>query len=353
VKSKIKLKVLDLFCGAGGFSYGFKSAGFEIVAGIDRDLDSLKTFSKNFPKAKIFQEDLSEISIDLRRYLLKNKNEIDVIVGGPPCQGFSIAGKRFIDDPRNSLYKHYIETVRIVKPKYVVIENVPNILTMGEGKISKAIESDLEQLGYKVKIVKVNAADFGVPQNRRRVFFIAKLRNLPIGFPDKTEKNQVLTTSDAISDLPILEGHFDDVPTEYVYKAKNKFQRRMRAGSKKINNHWSVAHTDQTKSIISLVPDGGNYKDLPKKLQKTRRVNIAWTRMASNKPSFTIDAGHNHHFHYEANRVPTVRESARIQTFPDKFIFLGSKTSQLRQVGNAVPPLLAEILARNIYRDLK
>ena len=149
-----------------------------------------------------------------------------------------------------------------------------------------------------------------------------------------------------------MEDYFDNLPIPYSSKAKNDYQVRMRKGSKQLFNHWSVAHTEQTKSIIALVPDGGNYKDLPKRLQNTRRVNIAWTRMASYLPSFTIDAGHNHHFHYKANRVPTVRECARIQSFPDTFVFLGNKTSQYRQVGNAVPPLLAEVLAKRILKDL-
>jgi DNA (cytosine-5)-methyltransferase 1 len=312
----------------------------------------METFSKNFPEALSICEDLSLTSPKLKKIFRDLRNKIDVIVGGPPCQGFSIAGKRFIDDPRNSLYRHYIEIVKVIIPKYVVIENVPTIRTMGGGKVATAIIQDLENLSYQVKTVTVNASDYGVPQNRKRTFFIAKLNAEPINFPDPVTPKEKLTTQDAIGDLPILKDNFDELPLSYTIKAKNEYQNKMRKGSRKIYNHWSVAHTEQTKAIISLVPDGGNYKDLPKRLHNTRRVNIAWTRMNSKLPSFTIDAGHNHHFHYKANRVPTVRECARIQSFPDTFIFLGNKTSQYRQVGNAVPPILAEILAKRILRDL-
>lgn len=352
MKPKSSPTVLDLFSGAGGMALGFKQAGFKTIAGIDFDAACIETFSKNFPEAKAFCEDLSSMSPDLKKYLKSLNGSVDAIVGGPPCQGFSIAGKRLIDDPRNKLYKHYIETVDIVKPKYVVIENVPTIRTMGDGKIAKAIIEDLEALGYFVSVTTLNAADFGVPQNRKRAFFIAKKGSEPCDFPKPLSASLKLTTKEAIGDLPLLDDHFEDVPIKYSKQPANSFQKNMRQGSKLLHNHWAVAHTEKTKSIIALVPDGGNYKDLPNKLQNTRRVNIAWTRMASNEPSFTIDAGHNHHFHYKANRVPTVRECARIQSFPDTFIFLGNKTSQFRQVGNAVPPLLAKAIAKVILKDL-
>ena len=150
----------------------------------------------------------------------------------------------------------------------------------------------------------------------------------------------------AIGDLPSLDNSEAGEETTYRTKAANSYQKWSRAGVRKLSNHQLVRHTEQTKNIISMVPDGGNYKDLPDHLQKTRNVNIAWTRMDSAKPCFTIDAGHNHHFHYKENRVPSVRECARIQSFPDYFEFLGTRTSQYRQVGNAVPPLLAFELAK-------
>ena len=150
---------------------------------------------------------------------------------------------------------------------------------------------------------------------------------------------------DFIGDLTILQEH-----DAYVIPAQSDYQEKMRSGSTELLNHVTTIHTEKTRSIIAMVPDGCNYKSLPKELWSTRKVNIAWTRMDSHKPCFTIDCGHNHHFHYRANRVPTVRESARIQSFPDSFEFIGIKTSQLKQVGNAVPPLLAEAVAKSVMK---
>jgi DNA (cytosine-5)-methyltransferase 1 len=344
--------VVDLFSGAGGLALGFEYGGFFTAAGIDHDKYSLRTFSRNFPKAHIFCENLANPTNELKDAITKMPR-VDVVVGGPPCQGFSVAGKRLLDDPRNSLYRHYIEIVSLLKPTYVVMENVPTIRTMGGGAVAHAIVHDLESLKYGVRVETVNAASYGVPQNRTRTFFIAKHEGTPRGFSRGAPDEQRLTTKDAIGDLPLLENHFADVPVPYTSDAQNQYQLQMRKDSLSIYNHWAVAHTERTKSIIALVPDGGNYKNLPKHLHGTRKVNIAWTRMNSQKPSFTIDAGHNHHFHYEANRVPTVRECARIQSFPDTFVFLGNKTSQFRQVGNAVPPLLAAALAKEIRKDFK
>ena len=351
-KKSVPPTVLDLFSGAGGMALGFKNAGFDTIAGVDNDVFCIETFGTNFPEARAFCEDLSRPSKELKNFFNEIRGKVDVIVGGPPCQGFSIAGKRHEKDPRNLLYKHYIKTVKIVMPKYVVIENVPAIRTMSNGQFARAITRDLNKLGYLVEVINVNASDYGVPQNRKRTFFIAKMNGEPVTFPKPTTISNKVTTKDAIGDLPLVEDYFEDLPINYERPPTNSYQKRMRKGSRKLFNHWSVAHTEKTKGIIALVPDGGNYKDLPKKFRETRRVNIAWTRMASSLPSFTIDAGHNHHFHYKANRVPTVRECARIQSFPDNFIFLGNKTSQFRQVGNAVPPILAECLARQIFRDL-
>lgn len=347
-----ELTCLDLFCGAGGLALGFKHAGFRTLAGIDLDRQSLDTFSQNFPEAIVMEEDLSQPSVALLKFFKSLKDKVDVVVGGPPCQGFSIAGKRILDDPRNLLYKNYISAVAVIKPRYVLIENVPNIRTLGGGKVERAIVDDLKTLGYTTEVITLNAADFGVPQNRRRAFFLAKLNGRPIGFPNASTVETKVTTLEAISDLPSVDDYFDDAPIEYDKPPASEYQRAIRMGSTKVFNHWSVAHTEKTKYIISLVPDGGNYKDLPNHLQDTRKVNIAWTRMNSKAPSFTIDAGHNHHFHYSANRVPTVRESARLQSFPDSFIFLGNKTSQFRQVGNAVPPLLSKAIAEVIRKDL-
>ncbi|KAA6328503.1 DNA (cytosine-5)-methyltransferase 1 [termite gut metagenome] len=342
-----KPSVIDLFCGCGGLSLGFTRAGFDVLLGIDNWNDAIATFENTHQNSKgvivdLFKETPKEISKKT------GVNEVDVIIGGPPCQGFSISGKRIIDDERNQLYKSFVGFVKHYKPKVFLMENVPNIVSMGKGVIKDSIIEDFENLGYKVVYKVLLASEYGVPQNRKRAFFVGTKNNQEFVFPGPT-KGKHITAKEAISDLPeksITDG------TTYNTHPKSDYQKLIRENSRGIYNHEITNHNEQTVNIISLVPDGGNYKDLPKELQQTRNVNIAWTRLDSKKPSFTIDTGHRHHFHYEYNRVPTVRESARIQSFPDTFIFLGSKTSQYKQVGNAVPPLLAKKIAKKIKKYL-
>lgn len=337
-----KLTAIDLFCGAGGLSFGFENAGIEIIAGFDSCQDSLKTFTHNHKNAKGIYCDLSKPILGINEY-----TGVDILIGGPPCQGFSISGKRDPKDKRNNLYTAYIATLKQLKPKYFLMENVPNLVSMDNGKIKDKIIKDLSALGYSITYKIINAVDYGVPQNRRRVIFIGSLGKF-MYIKEEIKKELLVSCSNAISDLPedgVIDGE------SYTINPRSDYQTIMRNNSAGIWNHQITDHTEKTKKIISLVPDGGNYKDLPMEYQDTRKVNIAWTRYSSNKPSNTIDTGHRHHFHYKFNRVPTVRESARLQSFPDNFIFFGSKTSQYRQVGNAVPPILGFHLAKQIIED--
>lgn len=342
------LKILDLFCGCGGLSLGFEMAGFEVKLAIDNWEDALVTYRNNRSKAKTLNADLlilDPTQVD-KKFHIKN---VDVIIGGPPCQGFSVAGKRIIDDERNKLYKSFVRFVKYCKPKAFVMENVPNILSIGEGVVREAIIKDFSQLGYKITYKVLLAADYGVPQNRRRAIFVGMLEGKEFVFPEPTVK-QPVTSKEAISDLP-EEGIEDG--GKYPLPPQTEYQSLMRRGCEKLYNHEITIHNDRTKEIIAMVPDGGNYKDLPVELQNTRKVHIAWTRLNSKRPSMTIDTGHFHHFHYEYNRVPSARESARLQSFPDSFVFIGNKTSKLKQIGNAVPPLMAEVIANEIKKQLK
>ena len=343
----MKKNVLDLFCGCGGLSLGFEKAGYDISLGIDIWKDALLTYEKNHLNSKVLCANLSDlIPAEIEKEHLNNG--IDVIIGGPPCQGFSISGKRDIYDPRNKLYQSFVSFVEHFKPKVFVMENVPNLVSMNEGKVKDEIIKEFEKIGYSVVYKILLASDFGVPQNRKRVFFIGLLNSKQsFQFPEGTYSDKKITSHEAISDLPehnIVDG------SEYVIEAISHYQKTIRQSSKGIFNHQITNHTDKTKNTIALVPDGGNYKNLPDELKDTRKVNIAWTRLNSKKPSFTIDTGHRHHFHYKFNRIPTVREAARIQSFPDTFIFHGSKTAQEKQVGNAVPPILAEALALELLK---
>lgn len=343
IMGKKNLKVLDLFCGCGGLSLGFEQAGFEISLGIDNWEESLKTFKNNHKNSEVLCSDLSKIKPQ------EINGKFDVIIGGPPCQGFSISGKRNPNDPRNKLYQSFVSFVEYFKPKAFIMENVPNLVAMNNGKVKDQIIKEFEALGYKVVYKILLASDFGVPQNRKRVVFVGLQNGKSFTFPEGKYKDNKITAFEAISDLP--ENEVKD-GTLYLHSPKSEYQKIIRENSIKIFNHETTKHTEKTVEIISLVPDGGNYKDLPKNLQNTRKVNIAWTRLNSKKPSFTIDTGHNHHFHYKFNRVPTVRESARIQSFPDTFIFCGKKNDQLKQVGNAVPPILGKVIGKTLLKLL-
>ncbi len=328
-------------------SLGFEQTGFKVLLGIDIWADALVTFERNHKGVKTLCADL----LQLQGKQVADRigtDSVDVIIGGPPCQGFSVAGKRVVDDERNKLYKSFIRMVEYFRPKTFVMENVPNILTMGEGIIREAIISDFTGLGYNVVYKVLLASDYGVPQNRRRAVFVGVLNNQTFEFPEPTVKRAV-TCRDAISDLPEC-GLDEGAP--YPTAAQSDYQKLMREGSTAVYNHEITEHSDRTKEIIAMVPDGGNYKDLPSDLQQTRKVHIAWTRLNSSRPSVTIDTGHRHHFHYEYNRIPSVRESARIQSFPDSFVFCGSKTSQYKQVGNAVPPIMARAVAEKVLKVL-
>ncbi len=352
--------VIDLFCGSGGISLGFKMAGFKPILGIDKDGSSINTYKLNFPEANIIQKDINEIDTDLILEL-SGEQPIDVLAGGPPCQGFSLSGPREITDPRNSLFLFYLKMIETLFPKVVLVENVPGFASLYHGKAKDLLIKQLEKYGYRVSWKILNSKNYGIPQSRRRIFFVGVKDSVKeFIFPSPTHvednlfstKSPPITVKAAISDLPSLEGSFGEEKQEYPGKPENTYQELMREGSEFIYNHIATKHHDRTINIIRMVPDGGNYKDLPEEYRNTRNFHVAWTRFDSNKPAPTIDTGHRHHFHYKYNRVPTVRESARIQSFPDNFVFTGSKTSQYRQVGNAVPPLLIEVIAQKILEDL-
>lgn len=356
------MNVIDLFCGCGGFSKGFEQAGFKVRLGVDIWEDAVTTYKENFPKSKTIVGDISNLTgDDLLEATGLSADDVDVIIGGPPCQGFSLSGKRMLDDPRNILYKSFVRMVETIKPKAFVMENVPGLVKLFHGQVKNQIIEDFTSIGYKVEMRQLVACDYGVPQVRKRVFFVGLNENKTNGaiysFPETTNgdtKASYVTCSDALSDLDFInDTRLLSEQVDYELPISSDYQRLMRKNSNVLLNHVTTIHTEKTRRIIAMVPDGGNYKDLPIELWKTRKVNIAWTRMNSQKPCFTIDTGHNHHFHYRANRVPTVRESARIQSFPDNFRFLGIKTSQLKQVGNAVPPMLAEAVAKTIMTALE
>lgn len=349
------LHAIDLFAGAGGLSKGFMDAGVEIIVGVDNDEAALKTFEKNHNGAVALNADLSQPETFDKIKEIAGNRPIDLIIGGPPCQGFSLSGPRNFDDKRNKLYLAVLEMVKSYQPKAFIIENVPGMATLYNGEVKQEILKRFTAMGYNVEAKILCAADYGVPQIRKRLIFMGIRKDLGVPhFPEPYLKPEnYVTCREAISDLPSRTESYGEEVDMYTSNPTSEYQKEMRGNNNVLYNHVATKHTQMVKDTIALVPEGGNYKDLPAGWGESRKFNEAWTRYDGNKPSRTIDTGHRNHFHYEYNRVPTVRENARLQSFPDDFIFLGTRTQQNRQVGNAVPPLLGKALAKEIIEILK
>lgn len=357
-----KFTCVDLFSGAGGLSRGFYDAGYDVVLGVDFDEVALKTFKENHGSAEAMKLDLfNHDNIDvIEDFLDKPKIVLDVLVGGPPCQGFSIAGPRDMNDKRNSLYLAMVKLAERLKPQAVVLENVLGMLQTNGGIGAKRIIQDFKEIGYNMVPKLLYAPDYGIPQIRKRVFFVG-LRDgeREFEFPEPiVDKEHYVTCEEAIGDLASLqteEGEIiygDDIQ-EYATEARTEYQKMMRKNSTKVYNHVGSIPIEKTKKMISLVPEGKNYRALPEEYRGLYKYHEALTRYHSKKPSLTINTGHRSHFHYKWNRIPTVRESARLQSFPDDFIFYGNKSQQYRQVGNAVPPMLGQVVAKALLPYLK
>lgn len=355
--TKKRYKVLDLFCGCGGLSRGFIDAGFEVVAGVDNNQNALDTFMLNHENAIGLNIDLSnhENITKVTDYINGESKKIDVIIGGPPCQGFSLAGPRMESDERNSLYTAMVKLAEILNPQVVVLENVPGLIELYDGKAAERIHSDFEKIGYKMQHKILYAPEYGIPQIRRRVFFIGiRGEDLEFNYPTPilTDEADFVTCSDAISDLPSRENEMGVEKDVYTEPPSTEYQKYIRDGSKILYNHLGTNHIEKTKKLIAMVPEGKNFRALPERYSKQFKYNEALTRYHSQKPSLTINTGHRSHFHYKYNRVPSVRENARLQSFKDTFIFTGPKTDQYKLVGNAVPPLLGYHLALEIKKTL-
>lgn len=356
------MNAIDLFCGAGGLSKGFMDAGYNIIVGCDNDQDALNTFSKNHNGGVALNADLSKSETVDEILKIANGRSVDVVIAGPPCQSFSLTGKRrygVLDDPRNYLYKAVVNLIGKVNPKGFIIENVPGLYSMHKGAIREEILRVLRELDYNVDCKILLAADYGVPQMRKRLIFMGVRNDIgtpvfPVPTYGPTTEKPYITCKEAIDDLPPREnGQVGVSPDLYTNKPNSEYERKMRGKCDILYNHIATAHKDFVKEVISMVPDGGNYKDLPEGVGTSRKFHMAWTRLNSKLPSRTVDTGHRNVFHYKYNRVPTVRENARLQSFPDDFVFTGSRTKQERQVGNAVPPLMGYALGMELKRIIE
>lgn len=349
------MNAIDLFAGCGGLSKGFMDSGFDIIVGVDNEQTALNTFALNHNGATALNADLSQKETYDEIMSIVGKREVDVIIAGPPCQGFSLTGPRNFDDKRNKLYLAVFEMVKQYQPKGFVIENVPGMATLYNGQIKDEILRRFRRLGYNTECKILCAADYGVPQMRKRLIFMGIRKD--VGYPEfpepKFTSDTYITCCEAIDDLPSLENDLGAEESDYTSDPITEYQKLMRGTCSVLHNHLGTNHTKMVQDTIALVPEGGNYRDLPTGWGESRKFHEAWTRYDGNKPSKTIDTGHRNHFHYKYNRVPTVRENARLQSFPDDFIFTGTKTQQSRQVGNAVPPLLGQALANSMLKIIE
>ena len=326
-----KYKYIDLFAGAGGMSLGFDKAGFENVLAVEYDECFAETYKFNFPDHNLKVEDIKNISNDEIKKIIGN-NKIDVIIGGPPCQGFSIAGRigrNFIDDERNQLFKEFVRFVNVIKPKIFVMENVAALKTHNKGKTIEEIVNEFKNVGYTVKYDVLNAVNYGVPQQRRRIFIIGTLdENNKFEFPKKT--NKYITIEEALNGLPELKsGETSNIP-----------------------NHNAMHHSKQMLEKMSYVKDGGDRNDIPEELRPKSGDIRKYIRYNSKEPSICITGDMRKVFHFNQNRALTGRELARIQTFPDNFIFKGNAGKVQQQIGNAVPPKLAFQIANSVKEVL-
>jgi len=345
------LNVIDLFCGCGGLSLGFELAGYNIVGGVDFNKEAIETFNTNFKNAKgvccdLFKMDNSEILKTFGE--LKN---IDVIIGGPPCQGFSSANryKKEEDDDRNKLFFEFVKFVDLADPKAIVIENVRGIVTSNNGYAKDRIYEIFHSRGYKVNHQVLDASLYGVPQKRLRNFFVMT-KSVEFDFNTMKKQDNIITVKEALEELYEFDNNLNAEKHLISIKPRTEYQKYLRNDDNILYNHEIKYPAEIVQERISHVQQGNNWREIPDELFDNKRKNrhsSAFKRLNEESTSVTIDTGnaHSNYFHPIYHRIPTVREAARIQSFNDSFIFKGSRTAQYRQVGNAVPPLLSKAIA--------
>lgn len=370
---------IDLFAGAGGLSHGLAEAGFDVRLGLDFDPHALRTFQRNH-SGRALLADAREVS---GRDLLTEAgvHQVDLLAGGPSCQGFSTHGKRIADDPRNFLYVEFMRLVREIKPTTVLIENVKGLLSTGNGAYRREIFGSFKEMGYSIEARVLHAADFGVPQRRHRVFFVASmLGTIPLPEPTHAAPSDArvlsgellpwVSVSDAISDLPDVG--ISSTGESMIYEAEpdTEYQRRMRRGSELVWNHHARPLSTLAASIVKHVAPGKGLRSLsmdqlPDRFKTMRRIasgelrkdcTTLYHRLAWDEPSYTITCNFRNvssgaFTHPALDRSITPREAARLQSFPDSFVFEGSAVP--RQIGNAVPPILGRAVGGKVIEHLR
>jgi DNA (cytosine-5)-methyltransferase 1 len=363
-----KPTAIDLFCGAGGLSEGFRQSGFQIIAGIDHDQASAETFKKAHSNASFFRGSIEDFPAKtVRNSLSIKKGELDCLIGGPPCQAYSINNhNRGLKDKRSQLFHRYLDYVKEFSPKWIVIENVTGILSISNGKPVTEIKNKLVELGYNLELNVLKAEYYGVPQLRRRVFIVGTRTEAKITWPkitNGTKNKPFVTVAEAILDLPNLKNGEKHLTKKYSLQPKTNFQKYVRKNSTELVNHETNMLGKLNLLRMKHVKPGGSWRDIPRSLlpdgmkrAKSSDHTKRYGRLHLNGLASTIltkcDLHWGCYIHPTQNRVISVREAARFQSFPDHYEFLGSRTEQYMQIGNAVPPLLAKAVAAGIKKSL-
>ncbi|RMF78027.1 MAG: DNA cytosine methyltransferase [Chloroflexi bacterium] len=369
---------VSLFAGAGGCSLGFSRAGFEILLAVDDSYDAITTYQHNFPQVTCWQRDIRQILADDVLHAIElQPGGLDFLIGGPPCQGFSSAGAKFWDDPRNELLSHYIRLLEGIRPRWFLMENVEGLLTANNGRYIYEVAKRFLDAGYNLQLHKVYSHWYGLPQERKRVFMIGSSQISQFEFPPATYVEQptlfneqtVLTIMDAISDLPPA-GRNPTHILQYTSPPQNTYQEILRAQA--VGDHWMPDLSDEIRERIAALKPGQTMKDLPPHLQHASFKRRAFRRVMDgtptekrggapsgikrldpDKPCLTITSAAIREFvHPLEDRFLTLRECARIQSFPDDFIFVGQSTAVARMIGNAIPPLIAQLIAKHFSQYL-
>ncbi|MEI7862842.1 MAG: DNA cytosine methyltransferase [Planctomycetota bacterium] len=365
-----KPTVVELFAGAGGMMLGLEEAGFRTLLANEVHAHPCMTMRANFPKVPVVEGSIRDLTAAqmFERAGYDKVPPVDLVAGGPPCQGFSTAGMKDPNDPRNTLIGDYIRIVKETRPRAFLLENVTGLLTMRNGVLWENVATELDELGYKFQFAVLHAADFGVPQMRNRLIVLGAREDTPPSHPTPTHRSAkardatlfdeflkpMTTCGNALEDLPTLNP--GEAITEYDREPQTDYQRRMRRGAGVLHNHQASKHRQETMDYYGLIPPGGTALDIPKELRNGKQGVQRWP---VDGVSRTITTEPTDFLHPTLNRIPTIRELARIQSFPDRFVFLGQRTtgnkmrrlgycSQSQQVGNAVPPMLAEAVGRAI-----
>lgn len=363
-------KVVDLFAGVGGLSYGFAhDKDFLIVAANEILEPMARAYSANHPSVKMYNKDIKDFSIsDLTTDLGLKEGDIDIVVGGPPCQAYSTVGKRLIDDPRGKLFQDYFRILQELRPRLFVFENVKGLLSIQGGNLIRQIRELFESIGYSVQLKLLNAADYGAPQIRERVILIGTLDSRPFDYPKPTHYDPsttvnnkglkpYVTIGEALGDLPSIRS--GECGEEYATEPQNDYQRLMREGApEKIAEHECSKNNPRMVALMEALPDGGSPKDIPEELRPTSGFANTYCRLWWDKPSTTITRNlgcpsSSRCIHPRDPRPLTTREGARLQGFPDSYIFAGSRGDKHLQIGNAVPTFLSVAIKDAVKRYLK